>query len=211
MFLIVGEKGRCFADALFHEAGVFHHALVVLAQDRLVPIDLRIAPRDQHAHVRPADRAVHRPHVKVRAALRRDVRQTAVLLLPVVDVVHVLPGKRREVEQIRGAREEELRVAGPAVTLTGRAVGGDVQMVALGRPDRGLEESVQQLPGALKPARPLQIGIDGVGREVLGLEGDFRLHQHILEAEDGECRFIRVPALGAEVFHLLQRRRFAAV
>ena len=144
-FDLLGEDRRSFADAPFHEACVFRHAVVILPEDGLVPIDLRIAPGDQHAHVRPAHRAVHRPHVKVRAALRRDVRQSAVLSLPVKDVVQILPGEGREAEEIRRAREEQLRVAGPAVALARRAVGGDVQMIALGRPDRGLEEFVQKL------------------------------------------------------------------
>ena len=208
---LLGEDRRGFADASFHEAGVLRHAVVGLAKDRFVLIDLRVAPGDQHAHVRPADRAVHRPHIEVRAALRRDVRQSAVLFLPVVDVAQVLPGEGREAEEIGRAREEELRVACPAVALARRAVGGDVEVVALGRPDRGLEEAVEQLVGAFEPAGALEIGIDGVGREVLGPEFHVRFNENVLEAEDGEGRFIFVQALGAGVVHLLQRRGFAAV
>ena len=50
-----------------------------------------------------------------------------------------------------------------------------------------------------------------MGREVPGLKRHLGFHQNVPEAEDGEDRFIFVPALAAEVFHLLQRRGFAAV
>ena len=201
------EQRHVFAAALLHEPGVARHAVVKLLQDRIVPVDLGIPPRDQHAHVRPADRAVHRPHVEVRAAVRRNVRKPPVSALPVEDVVQILLCKRREIEQIRRRREEQLRVAGPAVAFARRTVGRNVQMIALCRPERGVEQPVQQRIRRGKVPRPLEIGIDRDRFDILRIEFDVRFHFRESEAEHRERRLVFVQPLAQGDFDLLQRGR----
>ena len=203
------KKRHLLAAAAFHEAGVFCHAVVVLAEDRFVLINIRIALRDQDTHIGPADGTVHGPHIEVRAAVGSNVRKPSVLLLPVVNVVQIFPRKWRKVKKVRCARKEELCVAGPAVALTGRAVGRDIQMVPLGRPECCLEKSVHERVGGGKVSCPLQIGIHRDRTNLFRIQFDVGLDLGILKTEDREGRSVFVQALGTGVIDFLQRRSHA--
>ena len=122
--------------------GVAAHALIGFFEDPTVAVLAVDDPGDQHARIGPARRAVHGVHIGVHPALWRDLGIAAGFVLDIPQIVFVFPGKGGEAEEIARGSGKDLGVAGPTVALPGGAVGGDVQVVVFGRPDRGLEEAV---------------------------------------------------------------------
>ena len=196
--------GVPFAAAVLHEFGVAPHSGQVLFQNICVVILFPQNIRHQHTGIRPAHRTVHGAHIKVRAALRRDLGKTAVFRLPVVDIVQIFFRKGKIVKEITGRSAEDLRVACPAMALPCGAVGGKVGVVVLGTPDGIFYELVKKRVGAFKKACALHVRVDRNGGEILRLKCHIRLYQHILKAEDGEGGFVVIFALPAGVDDLLQ-------
>ena len=78
------------------------------------------------------------------------------------------------------------------MALAGRAVGGQVSMIILRTPDRVLHKFVQKFVRRLHPAGALHRRVHRNGRKVCRIKRRVRLHQHVLETEDGKARFVLV-------------------
>ena len=172
----------------------------------LVAVLLPQPVRDEHARVRPARRAVHCIHVKIDAALGSDLAITAVFAAAVVHIVDILAAEGVVIEQIARRIDEDLRVARPAVPLARGAVGGNVGVVILCRPQRVLHELIDEGMRAVKPYRLFHIRIDGYGGEVFCFPRRVALYKDVLKAEDGKFGLVIVYTVFTSIYDLLQWR-----
>ena len=198
------EQGHFLAAPADHETGIPHHGGIIGFQKTFVPVDLCEFAGVEDTDVRPAHRAVHGAHVEIGAAVRGDVGQLAAFLLPIVNIPQVFPGEGGEVKEVSGGFEKDLGIACPGVPFPGGAIGGDIQVVALGRPYGGVHQGVDQGMGAAESACLGQVGVDRNGGKVFCVDLHIRFHQGIPEAEDGKGGFVVVQPLPAGVFNPLQ-------
>ena len=166
-------------------------------------IEVRVLPGVQHADIRPTYRPIHRPHIEVRAAIWNDVGQPSAGLLPIINIPQVLPGEGSKVEKIASGLKEDLCITGPGVALPGGTIGGNIQVISLGGPNRSIYQGIDQRVGAIKKSDLLQIRVYRNGCKVFRLDLKICFYQRIPEAKDCKGRFILVQALLAGVFHLL--------
>ena len=192
--------------AAHHKLRIALHAGIPSGQNLLVSVLLPENIRHDHTCIGPADAAVHGVHIEIRTAGRCDLWKAAALALPVIHVVQKFLSHGLVIKQEAGRRTEDLRVAGPAVTLSCRTISGQIGMVVFCTPDRVFHKFVQQRIGTFKPARAFHIGIDRNGGKILCLEWNLRLYQHIAEAENRKHGFICVCAILAGIDDLLQGR-----
>ena len=129
-----GIDAAPFSAAGDHEFRVAQHVIKVIFQNPSVAVFLPEAPGHQDADVRPAHRTVHNVHEPVFIGIWRDLRQFAVLPLPVKHVAQMLARKSGIIRQIAGRAKENLAVAGPAHSLPGRTVGGNIRRIGFQRP-----------------------------------------------------------------------------
>ena len=61
------------AAAVHHKLGVAFHAIIIVNQNLLIPIQLPEAVRNQNTCIRPTYASVKRPHVKVHTAVGSDL------------------------------------------------------------------------------------------------------------------------------------------
>ena len=198
------ENGHPFAAAADHELSIPYHTRIVPLHEAGIPIKLFESPGIEHADIGPAYGAVHGPHIEVHTAGGGDLRKPSATSLPVVDILQVLAGEGGEVKEIGRGLLEDLGITGPAVALPGGTVGGDIQMIALSRPDSGIHQPVDQRMGTAEETCLPEVRIDCDGGKVIGIHLHIALHQHILEAEYGESGLIFVQALPAGIIDPLQ-------
>ena len=96
------SQGFChqtqLAAAVHHKTGIPFHAVIIFDQNLFVTIQLPEAVRNQDARIGPANTAIHSPHIEVHTAVGRNLGKPSILLLPVVDIIQILPGKCRIVK-----------------------------------------------------------------------------------------------------------------
>ena len=194
------------------------HRLVIVQENPPVAGQLPQPVRNHDPCIRPSNRAVHGPHVRVHAAGRCDLREHALPVsgLPVREIPLKLPGEGHIIHQNISSDAENLRVACPSVPLSRRAVRRDIERIILLRPDRILHEPVEQLIRGVKIKGDRHIGINrnrlDARRAVPDTVANFlqkRLiagDKRILEAEDGKFRFVAVLSAAEMVVYFLQRR-----
>ena len=169
----------------------------MFAQDAIVAV-LRPQPvRNEHARVRPARRTVHVVHVKIHAPLRGDLAVTAVSVLTVPHIRYVLARKRSVTEQIGRRVDKDLRVSRPAVSFARGAIGGNVRVVVLCRPQRVFDKLRDERVRTGKGKRLLHARIHGDCREILRFPIRIPFHEDIAESENGKLGLIFVDALPA--------------
>ena len=139
VFVGVGADGQPVAKivaALFHPQTVrvlfpdvshpARHGVPVVVHDLFVAIRLIHRPRHDDSGISPRGRAVGLVHFA-----RRDIGETAVARLSVLDIAHPFLEKRRNVAVERGGARENLRVAHPTQPLvTLRTIGRNRQKIA---------------------------------------------------------------------------------
>ena len=201
-------RGRIpFPAASLHKMKISSHPRQEFLQNPRVAVLLPEHIRDDNARVRPADGAVHRLHVEVDAARRRDLRKAAVSLLLIIHVAQKFSLKRIRLKEEALRRRENLRVARPSVTLSRRAVRRDIERVVPCAPDRILHELIQQLIVAGKLARLLKIRADRDRLEIIGINIVKALHKHVLKAEDRKSCPVVISPRPARINDALQGRR----
>ena len=90
------------------------------------------------------------------------------------------------------------------MTLPGGTIGGNIQRIALGGPDRCIHKPVQQLIGTFEKAGLLNIGINSYCCYILGMQFDICFHFRILKSEYSKGGFVFVQPFPAGVDNLLQ-------
>ena len=199
-------------SALFHEAEPAAHHVIVLFEDRFIPVRLVQRPGNKDAGVAPAGRALehvgdHAPGI----VDGRDVAHQSVLPLLETALAQPLAQDGRAVGQKHRRRGENARVARPARALARGAVGRDVAEIRAHAPQAVEEKAVHIGAAAFEKAGPRHLGIDGDGRELrLGKVG-VRLDLRIAEAEDRKVRLVDVFSVPADVDELLRNAVFVAV
>ena len=147
------------------------HRRPVLGQHVDVAVGPVQLPRHEHAGVAPPGRAVEegdRPLAALVPRGRADVGHRAVGPLVGGHVAQPLGGEPGDVvEECRGGHEQ-LPVAGPAVPLAVRAVGGDVARVVPEAPHRRVVQRLQPRVAAGEPAGAAQVGVHHDPADVVG-------------------------------------------
>ena len=103
--------------------------------------------------------------------------QPSILALPVIDIPQILSGECRKIKQESRCFKEDLDIAGPGMPLSGRAIGGHIQVVALGRPKSGIHQLVDQRVGAIEEANLFHVGIYRNSFKIDRIDFKVRFHQ----------------------------------
>ena len=174
---------------------------VVRREDVPVAVALVHPPRNQHVRRIPRRRLAGPPQPP--AVVRRDARHEAVRALTVPDVAQPLLVEPPHVELEHVGLGHQLRVAGPAVLLVHRRVGGDaVGVVENGAPGQVTHRLEQRL-GARPVSDRGEVGVDDPAVEVLdGRRAGPAGHLDVLEALVGVAR-LPLLGLGAPGEHVL--------
>ena len=202
-----GLLGTFFAVA--HPAA---HHVVILFQNRFVAVGFIQRPWDKNTGVAPAGRALQQ--VGDHAALvvhGGNVLHKPILPLGKTALAQPFAQDRQAVREIHRCRGEDARVARPARTLTGGAVGGNVAEVGAHAPETVQKKTVHIGVSAGKEPGLRHLGIDGDGGKFRVPEIHFRLDFRVAEAENGEGWLVEVLSVLADAGDFLWDAAFVAV
>ena len=182
------------------------HHLVVIRQNLAVAGALIKGVGHQNGGIAPTRRHTeHGGHVAGATGRRRNVCHAAIRVLVQAAFCQPFFHHRVAIHQSQTGLDEYAHIAGPAGTLTGGAVGGDIAEVALLAPHAVFHQLIHIGIAAPKAAGDRHLRIDGVGGKLRAGQVDVRFHLCIPEAHDGKAGLVVVLALFADEFQQLRR------
>ncbi len=198
-----------------HEADPGLHAVILLLQDSLIPIDQVQGPGIDHCHICPGCRRMgslrQQPVILLLAAddVRHHMGHASLRGLVCRHILQPFPEESIGIHQKTCCAAENLGIPGPSHPLvTLGTVCGNIQEIPFKPPEDIVLKLVHQRVGTGKASRGFHPGMQHQGLEILclGLTGPLQ-NPGIPESHKGEERMITFPSLPlADVCHLLFRR-----
>ncbi len=137
-----------FSERSYFVFRVFLHGGITAFQDFLVSVSLVVAIGDKNTGIRPSGGPIHDIHIEIDAAFRCNLAELSTLMLAINHIVHIFSCHRFIQEEIGCRIAENLCIACPAMSFSGRTVGWHIGVIVLCGPSCCLDKSVEQFIAA---------------------------------------------------------------